>query len=90
MNLVHLRQSLSRSGRVLLPLRRWKSVQFNVLITRKRIETATGPLLCHRRISEAHAVRTANTAFGQSGPSSRQGNHSHASVRFHTTANIRG
>jgi hypothetical protein len=53
-------------------------------------KTPAVALPCHRSISEAHAVRTANAAFGQSGPSSRQGNHSRASVRFHTTANIRG
>ena len=45
-------------------------------------------LFTHQRISEAHAVRTANAAFGQSGPSSRQGNHSRASVRFRTTATV--
>jgi hypothetical protein len=86
MNQDHPRQSMSRSGRTLVPVSRWRSVQFNVVITRKRIETTSGPLLCHRRISEAHAVRTAITAFGQSGPSSRQGNHSRMSVRFLTTA----
>ena len=90
MNLVHLRQSMSRSGRTLVPVSRWKSVQFNVVITRKRIATTSGPLLCHRRISEAHAIRTANAAFGQSGPSSSQGSHFPASVRFRTTAILRG
>jgi hypothetical protein len=89
MNLVHLRQSMSRSGWTLVPVSRWTSVQFNVVITRKRIETTSGPLLCHPRISEAHAVPTAIAACGQSGPSSRQGNYSRASVRFHTTANTR-
>jgi len=90
MNMVRLRQSMSRSGGVILPVRQWKNVQFNLMITRKQIETTSVRLLCHRRISEAHAIRTANVAFGQSGPSSRQGSHSRARVRFHTTANIRG
>jgi len=90
MNLVHLRQFLPRRSRVLLPVRRWKSVPFSVAIAQKRIEATAGPWLCHRRISEARAVRTANAAFGQSGPSSYPGNHSAASVRFPTTANTRG
>ena len=62
MNLVHLRQSLSRSGRILFPLCAWKYNQFNVVITRTRIETNSGPLPCHRRISEAHVIRTGATA----------------------------
>jgi len=62
MNLVHLRQSLSRSGRILFPLCAWKYNQFNVVITRTRIETNSGPLPCHRRISEAHVIRTGAAA----------------------------
>lgn len=90
MNPVHHRQSSSGSSRLLLPVRRWRSVQFNVVIPRKRIETTSGPWLCRRSISEARAVRAVNAVFGQSAPSSRLGHHSRASVRFHATANIRG
>jgi hypothetical protein len=88
MNPVHLRQSLPQSSRANLPVRRCKSVQFNVAIRRKRIESTSGLLPFHRRISEAHAVRAVNAVFGQSGPTSRLGHHSRVSVRFHRTANI--
>ena len=56
MNLAHNRKSLSQSSRVLLPMSHWKSVQFNVAITRKQIKTTSSPLLRHRRILEAHAL----------------------------------
>ena len=68
MNLFYLRQFLSRSGRTLVPVSRWRSVQFNVMITRKQVETIPVPLLCNPRISEAHATRTAHAAFEQSQP----------------------
>lgn len=87
MNLVHHRQSLSQSGQTVLPVRCCKTVEFKVLITRKRIKTTSGPWLSRQRISETRAVRTANALLGQSGPSSRQVHHSRASVRFHRTAN---
>jgi len=87
---IHLHQCSSRSGRVQLPVGRWNSVQFNVVISRGRIEPASGPLPCHRTISEAHAVKTADAAIGGRGSSACPINHSRASVRFHTMANARG
>jgi hypothetical protein len=72
MNPVHHRQSLSPNGQTVLPVRCAKTVQFNVLITRKRIKTTSGPSLCRQRISGERALRTANALFGQRGPSSPQ------------------
>ena len=63
MNLFHLRQSMSRSGRILLPVTRWESVQFNPAISRKRVETISVTLPCFRSISEAH-VSEREAAFG--------------------------
>jgi len=85
MNPVRLRQSLSWSGRVIHPVRRWKSFQFNVGITRKRMETTFGPVPCRRRISEAHAIGTGDGAYGRSFLSLRQLSRSRASVGFPTT-----
>ena len=42
MNLVHHRQSLSQIGQTVLPVRCCKTVEFKVLITRKRIKTTSG------------------------------------------------
>ena len=55
-------EPLSPDRWTILPVTRWESVQFNVVITRTRIETNSGPLPCHRRISEAHVIRTGAAA----------------------------
>jgi hypothetical protein len=84
MNLVHLRQSMSRSGRTLVPVTRWKSVQFNPAVSRKRVETISVPLPCFRTLSEAH-VSGREAAFGRRIPSFNRIGRSRAGVRFHTT-----
>ena len=83
MNLVHLRQSMSRSGRTLVPVTRWESVQFNPAVSRKQVEPISVPLPLFRTISEAHVSDRA-AAFGRRIPLRRSGR-SRAGVRFHTT-----
>ena len=88
MNLVHLRQSVSQSGRTLVPVTRWESVQFSPAVSRKRVETISGPLPCFRTISEAH-VSEREDAFGRRISSFSRIGRSRAGVRFHATAGSR-
>jgi len=84
MNLVHLRQSMSRSSRTLVPVTRWESVQFNPAVSRKRVETISVPLPGFRTISEAH-VSEREAAFERRFSSFTRIGRARASVRFHTT-----
>ena len=84
MNLVHLRQSMSRSGRALVPVTHWESVQFNPAVSRKRVETISVPLPCFRTISEAH-VSEREAAFGRRISSFSRIGRSRTGVRFRTT-----
>lgn len=84
MNRTHPPEPWAHSDRTLVPVSRWRSVQFNVVITRKRVETIPVPLPCLRTLSEAH-VSEREPVFGRRFSSWPRIGSSRAGVRFHTT-----
>jgi len=84
MNLVHLRQSMSRNGRTLVPVTRWESVRFKPAVQGTRVEAISVPPMCLRTISEAY-VSEREAAFGRRVASLSRIGRARAGVSFRTT-----
>jgi len=84
MNVSDVAEPLSPDRRTILPVTRWVSVQFNLAVRRRQVETILVPLPCFQTISEAHVSERA-AAFGQRIWSLRRIECSRAGMHFHTT-----